>query len=62
MELKPEVICEDGDCIYCLNRTFYGIETRIFFLLIGDIGGLNRTFYGIETGDIGQYGKGAMVS
>ena len=32
-----------------LNRTFYGIETRLDKSVVPCIDSLNRTFYGIET-------------
>ena len=49
MELKLESyqICKVK--LVCLNRTFYGIETRFLRMLKDYEFSLNRTFYGIET-------------
>ena len=49
MELKQVTQCVTLYGVFCLNRTFYGIETLnvpkyTFYPLC-----LNRTFYGIET-------------
>ena len=44
--MAPFVVCK---CKRCLNRTFYGIETRQNGRAIEINCSLNRTFYGIET-------------
>ena len=53
MELKQRAAMADGRAVLRLNRTFYGIETRLLCTQTRHQGGLNRTFYGIET----TYGK-----
>ena len=35
--------------MFCLNRTFYGIETQLPCRTSQIVQSLNRTFYGIET-------------
>ena len=49
MELKLRSVFGVSLSLSSLNRTFYGIETIVFRLLLVFIFGLNRTFYGIET-------------
>ena len=49
MELKPVVSVVVVVVVEGLNRTFYGIETRLDKSVVPCIDSLNRTFYGIET-------------
>ena len=49
MELKRCSVAACAPLVLCLNRTFYGIETRKQGDGCAEAGSLNRTFYGIET-------------
>ena len=49
MELKQVLRSLNHDYYDGLNRTFYGIETRLRQRFTNSLLSLNRTFYGIET-------------
>ena len=49
MELKRKDGENSAPSVICLNRTFYGIETRYGRCMCRGDPRLNRTFYGIET-------------